>query len=77
MTEGAHAIDALLLEERRYPPPEEFAAQAAIVIEGPVGRSRAADSASRIATAAATCLQNEQLHTAWRPSEDVVTCVVR
>ena len=28
MTEGAHAIDALLLEERRYPPPEEFAAQA-------------------------------------------------
>ena len=28
MTEGAHAIDALLLEERRYPPPPEFAAQA-------------------------------------------------
>jgi acetyl-CoA synthetase len=28
MTEGGHAIDALLLEERRYPPPEEFAAQA-------------------------------------------------
>src|ERR1051326_1376824 len=24
----AHAIDTLLLEERRYPPPEEFAAQA-------------------------------------------------
>jgi acetyl-CoA synthetase len=28
VTEGAHAIDALLLEERRYPPPPEFAAQA-------------------------------------------------
>jgi acetyl-CoA synthetase len=28
MTEGGHAIDALLLEERRYPPPEAFAAQA-------------------------------------------------
>ena len=28
MTEGSHAIDALLLEERRYPPPPEFAAQA-------------------------------------------------
>jgi acetyl-CoA synthetase len=28
VTEGAHAIDALLLEERRYPPPEEFAARA-------------------------------------------------
>ena len=28
MTEGAHAIDALMLEERRYPPPAEFAAQA-------------------------------------------------
>jgi len=28
MTEAGHAIDALLLEERRYPPPEEFAAQA-------------------------------------------------
>ncbi len=28
MTEGASAIDALLLEERRYPPPPEFAAQA-------------------------------------------------
>jgi acetyl-CoA synthetase len=28
VTEGAHAIDALLLEERRYPPPAEFAAQA-------------------------------------------------
>ena len=28
MTEGAHAIDALLLEERRYPPPADFAAQA-------------------------------------------------
>ena len=28
MTEGASAIDALLLEERRYPPPAEFAAQA-------------------------------------------------
>ncbi len=24
----SQAIDALLLEERRYPPPEEFAAQA-------------------------------------------------
>ena len=23
-----HAIDTMLLEERRYPPPEEFAAQA-------------------------------------------------
>jgi acetyl-CoA synthetase len=28
VTEGAHAIDALLLEERKYPPPPEFAAQA-------------------------------------------------
>ena len=28
MTESGHAIDALLLEERRYPPPEDFAAQA-------------------------------------------------
>jgi acetyl-CoA synthetase len=28
VTEGAHAIDALLLEERRYHPPPEFAAQA-------------------------------------------------
>jgi acetyl-CoA synthetase len=28
VTENAHAIDALLLEERRYPPPPEFAAQA-------------------------------------------------
>jgi acetyl-CoA synthetase len=28
VTEGASAIDALLLEERRYPPPPEFAAQA-------------------------------------------------
>ncbi len=28
MTEGPHAIEALLLEERRYPPPAEFAAQA-------------------------------------------------
>jgi acetyl-CoA synthetase len=28
VTEGAHAIDALLLEERRYPPPSEFVAQA-------------------------------------------------
>jgi acetyl-CoA synthetase len=28
VTESAHAIDALLLEERRYPPPPEFAAQA-------------------------------------------------
>lgn len=28
MTEGDHAIDALLLEERRYPPPPEFAARA-------------------------------------------------
>ena len=28
MSEAGHAIDALLLEERRYPPPEEFAAQA-------------------------------------------------
>jgi acetyl-CoA synthetase len=28
VTEGAHAIDALLLEERRYPPPPEFTAQA-------------------------------------------------
>ena len=28
MTEPGHAIDALLLEERRYPPPEDFAAQA-------------------------------------------------
>ena len=28
MTEAGHAIDALLLEERRYPPPEDFAAQA-------------------------------------------------
>ena len=28
MTEGASAIDALLLEERRYPPPPEFAEQA-------------------------------------------------
>jgi acetyl-CoA synthetase len=28
VTEGAHAIDALLLEERRYPPPSEFATQA-------------------------------------------------
>jgi acetyl-CoA synthetase len=27
VTEGASAIDALLLEERRYPPPPEFAAQ--------------------------------------------------
>ena len=28
MTDSGHAIDALLLEERRYPPPPEFAAQA-------------------------------------------------
>jgi acetyl-CoA synthetase len=28
VTDSAHAIDALLLEERRYPPPAEFAAQA-------------------------------------------------
>ncbi|MGH3014862.1 MAG: acetate--CoA ligase [Gaiellaceae bacterium] len=28
MPEPGHAIDALLLEERRYPPPEDFAAQA-------------------------------------------------
>jgi len=28
VTEGASAIDALLLEERRYPPPPEFAVQA-------------------------------------------------
>ncbi|HEU4450721.1 MAG TPA: acetate--CoA ligase [Gaiellaceae bacterium] len=28
MTDGGHAIDALLLEERRYPPPEDFAGRA-------------------------------------------------
>src|SRR5690349_2982179 len=27
-TEATHAIDTMLLEERRYPPPEDFAAQA-------------------------------------------------
>ncbi|MBV8065722.1 MAG: hypothetical protein JOY73_09375, partial [Actinobacteria bacterium] len=27
-TETSHAIDTMLLEERRYPPPEDFARQA-------------------------------------------------
>src|ERR671938_1880381 len=28
VTQTGHAIDTMLLEERRYPPPEDFAAQA-------------------------------------------------